>query len=192
MWCFKFRFELNLSFTPTSIIFNPTIRLSSNFFQKFSEIFFYLRLKFQDDQSLVMLFDKWSNLLSIFFYVFRNDIHSGLPLIKDAINNSMVRLDGNIKEQVMKAFLNKVQHVLRERMRSMHSKQTKDEKGLSSNQEIGFGCIHKKSFLGHRKSKLMFRGDGSLRFLERVNAYKMDLQDEYNVIDIFKVFFCLM
>jgi len=33
------------------------------------------------------------------------------------------------------------------------------------------------------------RGDGSLRFLEGVNAYKMDLQDEYNVSDIFKVFF---
>jgi hypothetical protein len=33
------------------------------------------------------------------------------------------------------------------------------------------------------------RGDGSLRFLEGVNAYKMDPQDEYNVSDIFKVIF---
>jgi hypothetical protein len=33
----------------------------------------------------------------------------------------------------------------------------------------------------------MLRWDDSFRFLKRVNAYKVDLQDEYNVSAIFKV-----
>ena len=38
--------------------------------------------------------------------------------------------------------------MLRKRMRSMHSKPTKDEKGLSLNQKIELGCIcAKKGFL---------------------------------------------
>ena len=41
----------------------------------------------------------------------------------------------------------------------------------------------------------MLRGDDSFRFLEGFNAYKVDLQDKYNINAIFKVFFiflCLM
>jgi hypothetical protein len=34
----------------------------------------------------------------------------------------------------------------------------------------------------------MLRGYGSFRFLEGVNAYKVDLQYEYNVSVIFKVY----
>jgi hypothetical protein len=38
--------------------------------------------------------------------------------------------------------------MFKKRMRSMHSKQTKDEKGLPLNQEIRFGCIcTKRDFL---------------------------------------------
>ena len=33
----------------------------------------------------------------------------------------------------------------------------------------------------------MLRRDGSFRFLEGVNAYKVDLQREYNISIIFKV-----
>jgi len=33
----------------------------------------------------------------------------------------------------------------------------------------------------------VLRWDDSFRFLKRVNAYKVDLQDEYNVSAIFKV-----
>jgi hypothetical protein len=35
---------------------------------------------------------------------------------------------------------------------------------------------------------LILRGDGSFTFLEGVNAYKVDLQGEYNVSAIFKVY----
>jgi hypothetical protein len=39
-----------------------------------------------------------------------------------------------------------------------------------------FGCICTKgSFLDIKKSKLMFKEDGSFRFLEEVNSYKVDL-----------------
>ena len=37
----------------------------------------------------------------------------------------------------------------------------------------------------------MLRGDDSFRFLEGFNAYKVDLQDKYNINAIFKVFFYL-
>jgi len=47
--------------------------------------------------------------------------------------------------------------------------------------------IRKEKFPRHRKSKLMFREDGSFKFLEEVNAYKMNLQGEYNFSVIFKV-----
>jgi hypothetical protein len=53
---------------------------------------------------------------------------------------------------------------------SIHSKQKKDEKRLSSNWDKGF-----ERFVGFRKSKLMLRRDGSFKFLERLNAYKVDL-----------------
>jgi hypothetical protein len=44
------------------------------------------------------------------------------------------RLDGNRKTRVMKALFKKVlQHVEKKKMRNIHSKQTKDEKGLSLN-----------------------------------------------------------
>jgi hypothetical protein len=40
----------------------------------------------------------------------------------------------------------------------------------------------------------MIRGDGSFKFLEGVNANKVNLQGEYNISAIFKVsnFICLM
>jgi len=50
-----------------------------------------------------------------------------------------VRFDDKRKAQVMKALL--YNNILRKRMRSTHFKQTKDEKGLSLNRKIGFGCI---------------------------------------------------
>ena len=40
---------------------------------------------------MVSFFDKGSRLLSKFCYVFSNEIHRGLPLIKDAINNRIVK-----------------------------------------------------------------------------------------------------
>jgi len=73
----------------------------------------------------------------------------------------MVRLDDNTEAQVMKTFFKKVRHMLRKRMRSI---------------------------MLVLYSKFMLGGFGSFRFLKGVNAYKMNLQDEYNVSVIFKVF----
>jgi hypothetical protein len=47
--------------------------------------------------------------------------------------------------------------------------------------------MFKKRFPGRKKSKLMIRGDGSFKFLEGVNANKVNLQGEYNISAIFKV-----
>jgi len=47
---------------------------------------------------------------------------------------------------------------------------------------------HKGSFTRNRKSKLMLRGDGSFHSFKGVNVYKVDLQGEYNVSAIFKVY----
>jgi 4-hydroxy-L-threonine phosphate dehydrogenase PdxA len=66
------------------------------FHLKFFEILFYLELKFQDDQNLVRLSDKGSKLLSKSLYVFLNKIHSSLPLVKSAINNSIVKYKHHI------------------------------------------------------------------------------------------------
>jgi len=72
----------------------------------------------------------------------------------------MVRLDDNIEAQVMKTLLKKVRHMLRKRMRSIML------------------VLYSKFILG---------GYGSFKFLKGVNAYKMNLQGEYNVSVIFKV-----
>jgi hypothetical protein len=40
---------------------------------------------------LVKFSDKRYKLLSRFYYVFPDEIHSGLPLIKGAVNNTMVK-----------------------------------------------------------------------------------------------------
>ena len=48
--------------------------------------------------------------------------------------------------------------------------------------------MYKKRFPRHGKSKLILRGDDSFTFLEGVNAYKVDLQGEYNVSTTFKVY----
>jgi len=57
----------------------------------FRDHFFYLGIKSQINQSLLRFYDKGSKLLSRFCYVFPHEIHSGLLLIKDTINNSMVK-----------------------------------------------------------------------------------------------------
>lgn len=48
----------------------------------------------------------------------------------------------------------------------------------------------KKRFLEHRRSQLMLREDGPFQILKRinVNAYKVDLPDEYGVKATFNVF----
>ena len=57
----------------------------------FRDLFSYLDLKFQDNHGLVKFSDKRYKLLSRFYYVFPDEIHSGLPLIKGAVNNTMVK-----------------------------------------------------------------------------------------------------
>ena len=49
--------------------------------------------------------------------------------------------------------------------------------------------LKKERFPEQRKSKLMPRGDGPFQVLERINdnAYKLDLQGEYNVSSTFNV-----
>jgi hypothetical protein len=86
----------------------------------------------------------------------------------------------------MKALFKKVQQHFEKKKKRSHFKQTKDEKGLSLNQEIRFECICAK--LGHRKSELVLKEDDSFKFLEGFNASKMNLQSEYNVSAIFKAY----
>jgi hypothetical protein len=58
----------------------------------------------------------------------------------------------------------------------MHFKQTKDEKGLSLNQKIEFGCICiEKRFPRYWKSNLMPKEYNLFRFLKGRNAYKVNL-----------------
>jgi hypothetical protein len=65
------------------------------FYQKSSDIFFFFFflswLKFQVDHSLLRLFNKGYKLFLRFCYIFLNNIRSSLPLINDAINNSIVK-----------------------------------------------------------------------------------------------------
>jgi len=52
----------------------------------------------------------------------------------------------------------------------------------------------KKRFLEHGRSQLILKGDGPFQILKRinVNAYKMDLSDEYGVRATFNIFSYLL
>jgi hypothetical protein len=78
-----------------NFLFNYT-KSSWNFAKSLQRSFFLSWLKFQVDHSLLRLSNKGSKLFSRFCYIFPNDIHSGLPLINDTINNSMVKYGHHI------------------------------------------------------------------------------------------------
>jgi hypothetical protein len=46
---------------------------------------------------------------------------------------------------------------------------------------LGLGAYMQREITGYRKSKLKLRRDGSFKLLQKVNAYKVDIQGKYNV-----------
>jgi len=86
------------------------------------------------------------------------------------------------KKKVMKVLFKKI--IFGEKkIKNMHSKQTKNEidskkiwkKGCFQTSRLSWVYIHKESIHYHRKSKLMLRKDGSFKFFEGENDYKVDL-----------------
>lgn len=74
-------------------------------------------------------------------------------------------------------------------MRSMDFKQTKDKKKMYLNWEIEFGCIGtKRVLLEIENQSLCLEEMVHSHSFKGVNAYKVDLQGEYNVSAIFKVY----
>ena len=72
-----------------SINFNRSLDQAKNLLEVFKDVF-YVAVRFQDYRSLKRFFDKGSKLLCKSCYVFPYEIHSCSPLIKGAINNTIV------------------------------------------------------------------------------------------------------
>ena len=104
--------------------------------------------------------------------------------------NAKSSLDGKKKAELVKSIHEKVRIQIEKKNQKTTSQMNKGRKKITFHPgDLVWVHLRKERFPAQRKSKLMPRGDGPFRVLERVNdnAYKLDLPGEYGVSATFNI-----
>ena len=104
--------------------------------------------------------------------------------------NAKSSLDGKKKAELVKSIHEKVRIQIEKKNQKTASQMNKGRKKITFHPgDLVWVHLRKERFPAQRKSKLMPRGDGPFRVLERVNdnAYKLDRPGEYGVSATFNI-----
>ena len=104
--------------------------------------------------------------------------------------NEMTSLDGEKKAEMVKKLHESVRQHIEKKNEQYATKANKGrQQVLFEPGDWVWVHMRKERFPAHRRSKLHPRGDGPFQVLERINdnAYKLDLQGEYNISATFNV-----